>query len=386
VVVVVAMGAMGLATAIAWRRRAHYPTGKDDRRIAEKEALLSDTRNLRPVLPPDAKWEYEATVACVAHWWRDMGDVTSRKLTDAWNQRACQEFHDWAWFANNARCVWSFQAMNLRFSPCDRRTPIRIVFQEAVIDRAYMERLLEERRRCECERRLEERRRCERPRERLPVTLYLPVEVDKDSTFETFEHQIHEMTGIPVGEHRLPGLVSDNIYDRVRCLKEGEKIKLELKREAPKEFGIAWPRHMHGRGEAPSWLKRLRRGTLVVRIKLDLTVEVPVGSTLEAVKAQVCGMIPGLAVDNFCETIDYPRKTIVLTVKRDLPTEFIYRWDQHMVESLGDAIEDFKKKARRQRPMSSVASLERREHQQQGGNRGAMAASPGAISCSSPFH
>jgi len=87
----------------------------------------------------------------------------------------------------------------------------------------------------------------------------------------------------------------------------------------------------------------LRRGTLVVRIKLDLTVEVPVGSTLEAVKAQVCGMIPGLAVDNFCETIDIPRKTIVLTVKRDLPTEFIYRWDQHMVESLGDAIEDFKK-------------------------------------------
>jgi len=332
VVVVVAMGAMGLATAIAWRRRAHYPTGKDDRRIAEKEALLSDTRNLRPVLPPDAKWEYEATVACVAHWWRDMGDETSRKLTDAWNQRSGQEFHDRALFANNALCVWSFQAMDLRFSPGDRRTPIRIVFQEAVIDRAYMKR------------QLEERRRCEWPRERLPVTLYLPVEVDRRSTFETFENQIHEMTGIPVGENRLPGLVSDNIYDIVEGLKEGETIKLELKREAPKEFGITWPRHMLGRSEAPPGLKRLRRGTLVVRIRLDLIVEVPWGSTLEAVKAQVCGMIPGLAVDNFCETIDIPRKTIVLTVKRDLPTEFIYRWDQHMVESLGDAIEDFKKK------------------------------------------
>jgi len=315
VVVVVAMGAMGLAAAIAWRRRAHYPIGKDDRRIVEKDPLPGDTLTLRPVLPSDAKWEYEVLVARDAHGWRGMGDETSCKLTAAWNEAVGPEFREWVGFANDALCAFSFQEMNLRFPPCDRRTPIRMVTPETVIDRAYMKRQLEERRRCE----LEDWRRCERPRERLPVTLYLPVTVDWRSTFETLKKQIHEMTGIPVGEDRLPGLVSDHIYDIV-----GERIKLELKREAPKEFCITWPRHMLGRSEAPPRLKRSRRGTLVVRIRLDLTVVVPVGSTLEAVKAQVCGMIPGLAADDFCETIDHPRKTIVLMVKRQLPTKFIY--------------------------------------------------------------
>jgi len=148
VVVVVAMGAMGLAAAIAWRRRAHYPIDKDDRRIVEKDPLPGDTRALRPELPSDAKWEYEVPVARGAHGWRYMGDETSCKLTAAWNARMDPEFGDMVGSANDL-CFWSFQDMDLRFPPCDRRTPIRVVYPGAVIDRAYMQSRFEKRLLCE---------------------------------------------------------------------------------------------------------------------------------------------------------------------------------------------------------------------------------------------
>jgi len=166
VVVVVAMGAMGLAAAIAGRRRAHYPIDKDDRRTVEKDPLPVDTRALRPLLPSDAKWEYEVPLCCLrrlhgrrgAHGWRAMGNETSCRLTAEWNYRDSRECRVGPPSASDL-CLVSFQDMDLRFPPCDSRTPIQVVYPGGVIDRPYMKSQMDERTRSELAYRLELKRR-----------------------------------------------------------------------------------------------------------------------------------------------------------------------------------------------------------------------------------
>jgi len=264
-----------------------------------------------------------------------MGDETNGKLTYAWNLAGAKEFDDFAGFADDARCVWNFQEMDLRFPPCNLRTPIRIVFQEGVIDREDLQRL-------------SVKLRCERPRERLPVTLQLTVEVDAGTTFEVLVTEVYKMIGIPDGKHGEPGFLVDNIYGIVEGLNEGEKIKLVLTQEAPGKFVITGPQHKQGSCEAPA-PKRLRRGTLLVPIDLELPMEVGAVSPPHVVKAQVCEMIPGLLGDELREPIDFrkaltTRETFgLMFIKRDLRAEFIYTWEQHTKnQAWGDAIADFK--------------------------------------------
>ena len=82
-----------------------------------------------------------------------MGNETSCRLTVAWNARMDTEFSVRFGFANDL-CLLSFQDMDLRFPPCDCRTPIRVVYPGAVIDRPYMKSRFEVRLLCELKDRL----------------------------------------------------------------------------------------------------------------------------------------------------------------------------------------------------------------------------------------